>query len=480
MNRLNSKINSYILPIVLYVLVIVCTYFFNSQKDMDMVKMFGTYAWVLLIYIYYSWYKCQGTLINGYVVFITAFFAFNLGQPLLHCFNIDAGFRDLLSGPRITLTLSEYIDASFMGLLFISVMHIGALCGILTTVSTNSGSIVKEDVDAKYKAIRGASLVFFLLSVPFWTFYNIKIMAFTIVNGYGGDLYDEIAEIPGYVRVLKDYFEPSLICLLFSTEYFGKNRYLVYLLTVLAIVIPPMVIGGRSQIAIFAAIFLVIYTLFHKMDWQKLILSGVVGICLLLMFFIIGRTRNSTGVTMDDYKSVVENSDTNPFVSLMAEMGCSMYPMGATIQLVPARDDYRLGSTYLWSFSTLIPNLGFWDRHPAQEYCNMGNWLVDKLNLTYGPGYSIAAEAYINFGFFGFIFFFFYGKLLSKYCRYINKENVQYNPFYIIATLIFLWFAIKTVRNSFVGTVRAVFYVALPMVWLFRFYYNRLRLKCKR
>ena len=119
------------------------------------------------------------------------------------------------------------------------------------------------------------------------------------------------------------------------------------------------------------------------------------------------------------------------------EVLCSSYKRDALSSRIFG---FRYGESYLYSLTTIIPNLGFWDAHPGAIKAHLGNWLQDVLGLDYGPGFSMAAEAYINFGWFGILFMMllgcFYGWLFSLISR--KEEPEQYNP--IVFFLYFLFF----------------------------------------
>ena len=138
------------------------------------------------------------------------------------------------------------------------------------------------------------------------------------------------------------------------------------------------------------------------------------------------RTEGSRTTNLDGFK--VEN---NAGVEAVAEMGSTMFCLIKTMNLVPEKFEYRYGKSYMYSFSSLIPNLGFWDIHPAKREANLSEWLTNALGLSYGTGYSMCAEAYANFGYLGFILFFFWGWFIanvfgkieiSAICTFPHKE----------------------------------------------------------
>lgn len=463
-------------------MVLISFYFVSSKGhvNIEKIRVLGAMCIMGITYILYSWHKCGGNFLNGYVVFIAAFFCFNLGQPMLEVFDYVSEVQDLLNPYYITrVSMPYYFSATYIGLFFIMFMHIGALMALSGKYTRNTprdNELSANSIRGKFIAIRKISICILIFSFPFWLYMTFRILAFTTVFGYGGALYSEvISQLPGYVRLFGDYYEPSLLCLYFSSEYLKKGRNVILAAIIVTLVLPPLMIGGRSDAVIAIIMTLIIYSLFHKIQMRKVCFLVLGSYILMIGLFIVKKTRNYGNAGAKEFIEVLADKESSPVSEVLSEMGHSMYPLAETMLIVPEDEDYRYGSTYFWAFTSLIPNLGFWEKHPAQLYGNLGNWLMKKRNLEFGPGYSITAEAYINFGYFGFMFFLIFGYYLAKYCRYINRKDALIRPFFVIATLVFLWFSIKTVRNSSVGMVRAFFYFSCLFYWLFTYYYTHFR-----
>lgn len=465
--------------IILGLLILLCAViYWNIYSDnatMDEVRDVGIFCILGIIYIYMSWYQCSGTFINGYIIFVTAFYAFNLGQPVLQVFGyVDDYYNLLMPYNHTPLSPIEYFNSAFIGLIFVISMHIGSLISLSRIrnkryIDRTEKSI--SDVRGKFLAIRQVSKWFMIISFPFWAYMTYQEISFTAVHGYGGAFYSEVkGQTVGIVRVLGDYFEPAVLSFYFSCEYLKRNRTLALLIILFTLIVPPLIVGGRSQAVIAAAITLVIYSIYHKVKWKKILIIGVGVYVILNVLFLVKKTRQRASTSLKTYIEILTDKENSPVSATLSEMGHSMYPLAATMDIVPQQEDYRYGTTYFWATTAIIPNV-FGDKHPAQKYANLGQWLMKKQQLDYGPGYSIAAEAYINWGYYGFVFFIVFGYLMAMYCGRMNSHDALVKPFLVIGTIIFLWFAIKTVRNSFVGMVRAIFYFALLMSWSFKYYY---------
>lgn len=457
--------------IVGFLLLLAYTVFFmvsQSSPDMLDLKIMGVFAIIELIYIYYTWYKSQKSLFNGYIVFVTAYYAFNLGQPMLEVFNLTDYSKSILL--RMGVSNAVYFEATYLGMLFVYFMHLGALLALNKVPRISYED--KDKAPLKILSIYRVSLTFCILFFPFFFYELYHNLSIVIRYGYMAMYETSLNTVPRIVQMLSGFYEPSIIALYFSASYLDKRKTFVLILAVATILVPPLILGGRSNAMIIAVLLLIVYSLFNTINIRRMALVGAAVVVLLVAFSYIAVTRSEVVGEKTSYSEAMEEVE-NPVTFTLSEMGWSMTPLCWCLEIFPQQIDYKYGDSFLYSFTTIIPNLGFWKYHPAKIHSNLGEWLMDYKRITYGPGFSLAAEAYVNFGYLGFLFFFLYGFLISKSFRYINKKYIDVNPFVLVASLVFLWFSIKTVRNSFLGTVRAVFYYTLPMYWLFKYYYNQ-------
>lgn len=170
------------------------------------------------------------------------------------------------------------------------------------------------------------------------------------------------------------------------------------------------------------------------------------------------RTDSGRGLSKESVK--IEN---NGAVDAVAEMGGTMFCLIKTMNLVPEHQSYRYGRSYLYAFTSLIPNLGFWDIHPAKKEANLSDWLTDSLGLDYGTGFSMCAEAYANFGYLCFVAFFFWGWFLASVFGKIEISAQTQNYALMAFLLILFWFFLTLPRNNFINLIRPFFFIAGPV-----------------
>lgn len=85
--------------------------------------------------------------------------------------------------------------------------------------------------------------------------------------------------------------------------------------------------------------------------------------------------------------------------------------------------------------------------------------------MDYGPGYSLIAESYYNFGWFGIVAMFFLGVIIQK-C-FTNKKVDDKRVLYDAEICIVLYFLTLVVRNSLALFFRNIFFgVLLPIIFI--------------
>lgn len=411
-----------------------------------------------------SWQRLTGSWFVPYTVFLGAAYVFTFGQSILDLFGAVTPGRDL----REVFDPDSIYAAQYVTLLFLGFFHIGALSGLRPTrhpLPAAARSPFEEQCrDNQLRGLRAVGWIFVAVSsIPFLL---ECARTYVVVSqlGYGG-LYEVESRIglDNLVAILAQYFVPGLLCLLVGSG--GRGRIaIVGLLSLYVLFL--MYVGARSGGVVLAVVLLVYYhNCVRRFRIGQFAVLSLCGYLFVGALGVIAHTRDDADA--DFMASYLGRKEENPFLEAVSEMGGSMYPLCATMRLVPQRFDYRYGTTYLYSLGSVVPNLGFWDLHPAMRHGDLGGWLRRTLDLGYGPGYSLVAEAYINFGYGGFLFMLFFGFVLSRLFDLSPLRRA--NPLYVLLSLLLCFLILKTVRNSFLATVRSMVYYLLP-IYLFVVY----------
>lgn len=429
----------------------------TSNPSMNSLMLMGWLGLLQLLYCIMSWLKKGNQFISPYIIFMLALYVFSYGQSFLWAFGLESE-RSLIGFYGITIP--EIFKAQVSTLIMLAFFHVGA--AYWWHKSQRTSCIIASN-NSNIQNLRIIGWLLFVVSIIPYVTETIHDLVLSITSGYGA-LYGEgkvgFDNLSGFVA---DYFIPSVICLFIAYKDNKAARWFfmgIILINIFAI----LVIGGRSNAVILVAILLIMYNYLVKKFTKKWLYLGVVGAFMFLQvlsYVASVRTEGGRSTSISEIK--VEN---NAAVDAIAEMGCSMFCLIKTQDLVPRLYDYRYGKSYIYAFTTIIPNLGFWDIHPAKKKSNLSDWLTDALGLGFGTGFSMCAEAYANFGDLGFIVFFFWGWFLASVFGKI-EDSVKTRNYALLAFLMILfWFFLKLPRNNFINLIRPIFFIAGP-IYLF-------------
>lgn len=136
------------------------------------------------------------------------------------------------------------------------------------------------------------------------------------------------------------------------------------------------------------------------------------------------------------------------------------------LDLVPAMDSFKAGSTYLESAVGIITPrvLGL----APFDQLTPSRWYVELYapdTTSHGFDFSMLSEAYINFGYFMPIFFFGIGCLLAYLSISIRKTPSPFLLFFCVISLVALTVGLRTDSNSL---FKAMFYQTIPLLLLIR------------
>lgn len=442
--------------IVLIILSIVYAFIgsITDRPSMQSLSMMGWFGIVQLVFCIISWLKKGNQLVSPYVIFLLTLYIFSYGQSFLWALGLESertlvGFRGC--------TIPEIFDAQVITIIMLVYFQVGALY-----CYSNRRHFYREVVSVDYtSSLRKIGWILFIISVVPYSSGMIQNMILSMTMGYEA-LYEGEAKvgIANWSAIIADYCIPSLICLYIS---YRNNKYkrriitLFFLMNILAILIT----GGRTFAVILIALIVIMYNYLVKRFTRKWLIVGCLGAFLLLQILSLVanfRVESDKGASLSSVK--LEN---NGAVDAIAEMGGTMFCLIKTQNLVPERENYRFGKSYIYAFTSLIPNLGFWEIHPAKQESNLSDWLTDSLGLDYGTGFSMCAEAFANFGNLGFIVFFFWGWFIASIMGKIEQSAWSQNYAQMAFLLILFWFFLTLPRNNFINLIRPIFFVAGPI-----------------
>jgi oligosaccharide repeat unit polymerase len=436
---------------------------------------------IILNYIWsiFSWYKLRKELISPYILFLTIIYIFTASQSFLWAFNIDINpFYDL----RLNFTNYQIIRGLIYTCISLTSFHLGALMLSNLKNKENSLNDIKFDANlASMKAIRRVGWTLFCISIiPLILVLKTQLTTALSV-GYSA-IYDQeaITGIHGIADDIALYIIPSLICLMIGYSKSGRIKQKLPILFALIYIYIYLLIGLRNKaIVMLVTVICIWHYCVKRIKRRQVFLGAVLGYFLLAFLNIVSRLRSLSGRSFRDYYNlIVESSGISQLViDTISGMGWSMLPLIKTMEIVPQYYPYRYGTSYLFSITTIIPNIGFWDVHPAMKYSDLSTWLTKTINFPYGTGFSIIAETYINFSWFGPIMMCIIGAILGWYFTRVDKNNWKLNPERLVLMLMIFSMTVMTARNNFLSIIRAIFYYSLPTYLMIYFIKNAIKKK---
>lgn len=411
-----SKLN-FVICIVLINLTVclftICLRHWSIDQNLPTVIMAQSIGIFSLLLIHtLTWIKIGGNDLSLALIFMLMVFIFNLGKSALFVFyfqHVDEFFTFFdIDDYQVLVRALEYGYCGFFVL---------SSSMLLTFQPTKVKEIVLSN--AQINAARFTGLLFFAVSFP-TAMYDLQTMIMKVLSGGYFALFnsEQSYGAAGIVKVLAFFLYPSLFLLLVA--YKDKPLILklifLYSLTIAGI---KLGLGMRLTSLIPFIIFLSLWDSVIKPINRKIVyVSGLVMVGFIFPLLSLFRT----GQEVTD-----EVEKTSSLYRIIQEMSDSISPLVWVMQRVPSQLDFTYGHSFLLGLYTAVPNL-FWDVHPAKTG-SLALWLVWEVNPWIaerggGYGFSIFAEMYLNFYWYGMFFLAFFGYFINK-CACVKRNPIN-------------------------------------------------------
>ncbi len=453
------KLFAQLVTVLLFILTLISIVL--VQSDYRAMLAYGIFAIVSLFVQLILWKYVNGELFSPIPMTMICLYLFNLGQCIIWLLGEQTTLNVYQSGEHSVETIvcaEQYI------LLCLSLFSFGTYC-VRPYKEFLKKNIKLDDSGFKEQCLLVASILIALITFPSYFINLASMFSSSMAHGYAyiyTDAYQ--SSVSSMNTVVANLFEPAMLALLVAVRKDIKKRNLIIGCFIFLIALKFM-IGGRSG-GVAAAIALMVFFYFQDVHFTKktkLILIIVI-IALVVAASITQTIRSAADRSFDDFVKAL-TVDNNIIVNTCDEFGWSISPLLYTMELVPGYYPLRFGFTYLISLTSIIPNLGFWAIHPAEQYASLTNWVTHAANHTWsGVGYSSVAESFINFSWFGCIVFVVWGALIA-WLVFRGKESGKKSPLLVFIILAcFLCLFTSFVRGDFHDMVRAFSWRILPVI----------------
>jgi len=456
-----TVIVAYTVVAVPVLLLGVLGYFWGQNNGLSYLGLAGN---LLLLSSILSWRLISGSFFSLYTLFFLSFFYFSYGQAFLRSIGVQYPAFDLFSLYGTSL-ISKAELFTILGMFF---MHLGALLAHRTP----SATLPETDLNtSSQKAVLLVGWVLFVFSAPLYFIHMYASLKTSVRYGYMA-LYNygnssfgtATSSAQNITSSLQLYLIPAVFLLLVAYKDKVVGRRFVSGVILVAVILDFM-IGNRTD----AGSLLVGFMFFWNSNVKTYTKGRAVGVffgvlALMVIFNFVGAVRgihdkSTASVAQTLVKSL---SGHNPLFSTIGEMGASMFPLISVIQIVPSIHAYQHGGTYLASLFGVFPNFLFGQ---IFHRVSLSNWLMIALGMNYGPGFSLLAEAYYNFGWMGDIFMLVLGWGVVRLLYPFKKASTLTNALSTVMLLLL----VTTARQDSLLMIRYVVYYTLIPYLLIRF-----------
>lgn len=430
---------------------------------------------IVLVYIVISWRRAYYRMLSPYFIFIIMLYMVVCGQTLCWAFGIRAGYRDLqyaaYNGLRFTTEgLCRALLYSYPCLLTV---HTTVLSRIdakthQTTKKHDNISTYADDF-ALYQTMTIIGVLLVVISC--YPFVLQSITGYTAIKAgrYGSQFVNLSHGISSWRDKLAEFFPTGILVLLFAWGKKNENNSKNYLIKAILLYFLmgiycsfELIQSQRTGVVLFALAFILVYY-YNKTINKKTVIIGLFIIILgMAGLRFVDMFRSNSVKNLSDFITYTANPENNPVIDFIGDTGWNLMTTYEFQSIIPDTRNFGFGSSYIISLLSVVPNIGFWSVHPAQTYGDISSWLGSFLGFSFGIGGSPVAEAYYNFGSFGFLIFIAWGLFFSKINRmYENKNNYLLN----CHAVLFVGILMKSiVRSTFFAVFRPyVYYILLPM-----------------
>jgi len=471
-NKVKNKVkkNTVIATFGITILISVCIIL--GDRSSYMLNWLGI---AIYLYAILTWkWEREERLFSIYTIFFSFFFLFNYGQCAMWALGIgwDRGIgTDVVAyGTGVIPNESQMITAKWYTCICMLLFHYGAMMftGKGSYRPTTATSIEKAKQDRKLLYICGCILI--TIVAPLAIYQRVKELFIARTYGYKALYYGGMSTQSGYIQILMYLFFPTLLCLLIGSN-FKKKVTRAVIIIFLLYTIPAVMSGDRGSWIYSLVILIWIFAQRKKVTLKDVVFWIILGVLGLYILNVITDVRD-TGLDSLSIKSFINgfNINKSPIIDAFFEMGGSMGII--TYFLIVGNGIYPYGNTYITAIlgaisSRLLSFLGI-------KQVLISNWFSQEyLGISWGTGFSMIGEAYVNGGFFGgFVYMFIIGiiigKLLSR-CR--DSSNMGQKPIGAFVSIAMLNIVCGFPRSAVYLVIKESVYGVLTillMVWLLR------------
>jgi len=454
------------------IVVLMITCIILGDKSNYMLNWLGIAVYLYAI-LTWKWERKE-RIFSMYTIFFTFFLLFSYGQCIMWALGIgwDRGIGTgvVAYGTGVIPNESQMITTKWYTCICMLLFHYGAMLFTGKSSVKTATEVSTKKAQQYRELLYKCGCVVIAIVAPLAIYQRVKELLIAQTYGYKALYYGDLATQSGYIQILLYLFFPALLCLLIGSNFKKRATRAVIIIFLLYAVLGAMS-GDRGSWIYSLVVLIWVFAQRKKIRLKDVVFWGMLGVLGLYILNVITDVRD-TGLDSLSMESFINgfSVEESPIVDAFFEMGGSMGII--TFFLIVGNEIYPYGNTYVTAILGAISSrfLSLLDI----EQVLLGNWFSQEyLGISWGTGFSMIGEAYVNGGFYGgFIYVFIIGIIIGKLLsRCQDRSDMEQNPigaFVSIAVLNivsgFPRFAVYLVIKEFVYGVLII----LLMVWLLR------------
>ena len=465
---INSKSLTLFVNTIFLVVALIFLSIYNTNTNLVNIESVSIFGILVMLFIIISWKYVYFRMFSPYIVFVCSLYLCLCGQSIMWALGMEAGFRDLRENTFWGIKNYEIANGLIYSYLCLLVLHFTVVFYL-----RNNGHYRQIKMFNKIKGIKiGKYIIKFgwlLVLVSIAPYLFVSYMQYTIISKVG--YVDQYANmnVSSAMSQFSDYLCVGILMLLFAKERGMITKYsiYVYIITLFYLFI-EIQLGHRTPIILFFIAILFIFFSRKNIKFKWVICTVIIGLIGMALMRCIVLMREGIITNFDDLFVFLGDKKNNPIIDFLGDIGWNIFSLINVQRLIPTHYEYSNGFSYLISLTSIFPNLGFWEEHPASVYGALGNWLQKELGLSFGAGFTPVAESFYNFGWLGILVFYFWGRFCVFLNQLFEKRNCELS-FLLLIILIGVVFK-SAVRSSFLAFFKPTFFFCfLPILVLYYF-----------
>jgi oligosaccharide repeat unit polymerase len=446
-------------------------YFTSSiyEKKVFLIGNWGIISILMLIWVVISWKIITGKVFSYYGVFFMIALLLHFGQT----------WTELLAPNSLTYSsLTEFYNTKEInvGYLYsaccLMILHLAAIMAAIANIykakRPDAEQVGKKPVNINILSAFGLAL--FIFSFFPKVIIDIKLYGFVTEGGYLAIYTNPLTgRLWSILYTMMGFFYPSVYILLYCFKEKKRQWNLLYYGVICYCLAYGLLIGNRGiMFMLIVSLILYRHFVYKKYTKRETLILALFAVLVLMLSSTIALIRNNAGnsITTDVIRNDIEGY--NLVYSSISEFGGTAMSLLVGMDFVPDILPFGNGITYLASSAIIIP-----DPLGAFAWLSPYTTFSGVLNHYHtGLGGSFIAEAYYNFGNYGFAFMAILGLIIGKYLTKMDMEKYKnnYSTSIIWASLMYLAILMYERDQFYSITSGLLQYFIYPWVlyWIFK------------